>query len=684
MNPPTVAWVRKMRLALFLSALLAATILLPMVPQVSADASDEVLVCCDASPVELYLLGSDSQRKLTPFISELGEESQSIALETSVSSQESLGRWMMPNLWEGEIPSSTWTFSIAYTVENAAGVQINATATVNIGSKSFSAQTEPGSSFLAQGSGSLTFDIEIESLSTTGTSNIELELEAQAIVFSVPGADAKLEFLWGSEEDPSSLEATIPLLDILMLEPEVEGSDVYLAVRLDSPWGLTTLALAESINLRVNGRDVTGDPIETASGDTVRVTWTWSDAAGGVETIGVEVELSFQQDQASLKGSASFEIETFDTGGGTGTYYPPDEPLRTDGAGSFLDVDININLASENGNLKLERVTTITMDDEIAFWMRWGMDHIGDENPALTSMLRAFSAGAVTDEDRVSRFIEPVELSEFERQLVTLGPMYLTEGLGLNSEELVGDFRLFNELKIEVDLNGQNAVINHPVTIRFLTTELITEETLRMDLISKFTVVQPVPLWKSFNLNLEASSSYTTSFSESILRESDAFDFSVSRMPWGDKVTLSGEGIGQSESFSLTSAATQLFIFAPLTLTILTLLGTFGSFFIGLLITRNRKRTYLYLEGVLIPVIGLTLILGYPLEFIGGSILVMSFIWWTTAIASPKLLHGVTRGAIVHPQIPCPACQVMNAVTTDERPHRFACQGCQRTIKLVA
>ena len=80
-----------MRLALFLSVLLTATVLIPMTNPVSADTSDEVLVCCDASPVELYLLGSDSQRKLTPFISELGDESQSIAVESSISSQESLG-----------------------------------------------------------------------------------------------------------------------------------------------------------------------------------------------------------------------------------------------------------------------------------------------------------------------------------------------------------------------------------------------------------------------------------------------------------------------------------------------------------------------------------------------------------------------------------------------------------------
>ena len=57
-----------------------------------------------------------------------------------------------------------------------------------------------------------------------------------------------------------------------MVEPEVEGSDVYLAVRLDSPWGLTTLAMAESIMLKVNGVPVSGDPIETAVGETVRVT----------------------------------------------------------------------------------------------------------------------------------------------------------------------------------------------------------------------------------------------------------------------------------------------------------------------------------------------------------------------------------------------------------------------------
>ncbi len=673
-----------MRQAFLLTAVLLLTVLSPVLSHAQGEASGDTLVCCDAAPVELYLIGSESNKRLTPFVAELAEDAQSVGVETSISSQESIGRWLLPNTWAGTVPSSTWVFSMNYEVSNAAGVQLNATVTVSVGSKSFSAETEPGSSFLAQGSGSLNFNIDVESFSTSGSSNIEVELTVQAVLFSVPAADAKLEFFWGSESDDSSLEATIPLLDILMLEPEVEGSDVYLAVRLDSPWGLTTLAMAESIMLKVNGNPVSGDPIETAVDDTVRVTWTWTGAAGGEETINVEVELKFQPRQAALRGSTTYDIETFDTGGGTGTYYPPDEPLRTDGGGSSMVLDITMNLEQQDGGLMLERVTTLTVDDEIAFWMRWGMDHIGDENPALSPMLRAFSAGPVTDEDRVSRFVEDVERAEFERQMVSLGPMYMNAGLGLDTEELLGDFRSFNELKIEVDLNGQSAVINHPVTLRFSTTELV-EDGKRIDLLRSFIVVQPAPLWSDYDLTLDARSSSLTALSNSIVRESTAFDFSVSRLPWGDHIRLEGEGLEQSETFSLSTLPTSNPMYAPLSLSVLTLFGLLGSFMIGLRLTRSRRRTYLYLELVLVPIVLLVTLFGYPPVFIGIALGGVGLIWFVTAIASPRLVGGPRRPSKAnYPKIPCPACQTPNPVTTDERPHRFNCSGCGRVIKLVA
>jgi hypothetical protein len=675
-----------MRQPLLLCTLLVLTALLPLVPSGQAAETNDVVVCCDASPVELYLLGSDANKKLTPFASELGEDAQSISLETSISSQESLGRWVLPDTWGGVIPASTWTFAMNYEVSNAAGVQINATATINIGSKSFSASTEPGSSFLAQGTGTLSFDIDVDELTTSGSSNIELELTAQAIIFSVPGSDAKLDFLWGSEDQDSSLEATIPLLDILMVEPEVEGSDVYLAVRLDSPWGLSTLAMAESITLKVNGKAVGGDPIETASGDTVRVTWTWGEAAGGDETINVEVELVFQQGQPALSGSTTFDIETFDSGGGTGTYYPPDEPLRTDGAGSALVVTIDVELSNDGQGLLVERVTTLTINDEMAFWMRWAMDHIGDDNPSLSPMIRAFAAGPVTDEDRVSRFIEDVERSEFERQMVSLGPMYLTTGLGLDSEDLLGSFREFNELKVEVNLNGEDAVVNHPVTLRFSTTQLIPDG-LYYTLIEDFAVPQPAPLWSSIDLDLSASSGSLTAFIRNIPPDSDAFDFSLLRTPWGEQLSLSAENLDQNEVFALESIPTSSLAYAPLPVTVLTLAALFGAFAVALRMSRSRSRSVIYLELVLIPVTVTVMLLGFPLMFIGIACGVAAVIWWITAMASPRLAgepRGSKKRGPNYPTIPCPACQTMNAVTSVERPHRFACEGCQRIIKLVA
>jgi hypothetical protein len=156
-----------MRTASFIIFILVATLVLPVVsPTVeAADESDDVIVCCDASEVKLYLLGSDSNKQLTPFFAELSTESQAVSMKNSINSQETVGKWTLSNTWGGDVPSSTWTFSMEYEVSGAVGAQINATASIAIGSKSYSAQTDPGGSFLGQGKGSLDFSIEVEDYS---------------------------------------------------------------------------------------------------------------------------------------------------------------------------------------------------------------------------------------------------------------------------------------------------------------------------------------------------------------------------------------------------------------------------------------------------------------------------------------------------------------------------------------
>ena len=73
-------------------------------------------------------------------------------------------------------------------------------------------------------------------------------------------------------------------------------------------------------------------------------------------------------------------------------------------------------------------------------------------------------------------------------------------------------------------------------------------------------------------------------------------------MPWGDVISMEGEGIDQGETFSLSTLPTTSVAYAPLTLSILTLVGLLGAFMLGLRLTRNRRRTYLYIELVLVPI----------------------------------------------------------------------------------
>ena len=86
-----------------------------------------------------------------------------------------------------------------------------------------------------------------------------------------------LNFCGGTGEFPSSVNAKIPLMELSIDEPQVEGNDVYISAIIDSEFGLDALAYSDSIDLMVDGASVVGDPIETQRGDSIVVTWTWQE-----------------------------------------------------------------------------------------------------------------------------------------------------------------------------------------------------------------------------------------------------------------------------------------------------------------------------------------------------------------------------------------------------------------------
>ena len=127
---------------------------LPFSSQLSGIAEAEsVVVCCDDShDVDLYLIGG-STGALTPFSQLLEDEASNALITNSIPSQDEVGVWSMGKVWPGSIPESNWNFVMNYRVSDAGGAQINATATIKIGSQTFSDSTNIDSSVLTQGEG---------------------------------------------------------------------------------------------------------------------------------------------------------------------------------------------------------------------------------------------------------------------------------------------------------------------------------------------------------------------------------------------------------------------------------------------------------------------------------------------------------------------------------------------------
>ena len=115
--------------------LLTAMLLLVSLPY-SPVAADTDGTCCDSQEIDVYLLGSADDGSLSPFDSDLDEEFEQF-VTPSIQGLVEIGTWDITWGLQGDYPDATWEFRIPYEVESAAGIQINATVGVNIGSTYF-------------------------------------------------------------------------------------------------------------------------------------------------------------------------------------------------------------------------------------------------------------------------------------------------------------------------------------------------------------------------------------------------------------------------------------------------------------------------------------------------------------------------------------------------------------------
>ena len=664
------------------------SLLAPYSPLLATAQAEDVKVCCDAVETDLYLIG-DSDLQLSPFTELFSDSSSSASFETAVTSSEPVGKWILESAWPGLVPESTWTVEMDYTVTDAGGANLNLSATLVVGGSSFTGFLGVDQSFVAQGSGKVSIDIPVEEVEVNPGSEISLLINARTVVFSVPSGGAKVEFFWGSEEHPSVLTAELPLIDLTFDEPIVEGDLVYFTVRIDSPFGMEALVFSKSIELGINGVAQTVDPTEVLEGDSILVIWEWDGASGGEESVNVSVTYELQEGLI-LAGTADFEIETFDGTGEGGGFYPLNEPLRTNGKGSPLDVSISMELDSEDGGLRLAQTTILTIDGEMAFWIRWGLDHLGDETIPLSPVLKNFDGGNINDEQRGSRVIENAELSRFENYMDTYYITFFRLGLGLESEDLIGDLSDAQSFAITLDLMGEDRVRNAPLKLRIDSLTPITSGADYRILSSAFISPQPSPLWSVYDVFITIETSAMTSFSTIDLKETDDVDINHLRFPWGESATIQATGMTQSDKFTIDSRPTTLILHAPIGLTMMMTLILAGGLWLSFRMVRNRAKYPLMIEMVLVPVVfALHFFALEPLYVLTSSGTIV-FIWWATAMISPRT--GDAKKPQSSPQvlltnfptIACPQCQTSNPVTSDLRPIRIQCTGCDRIIKIVS
>lgn len=670
----------------FRPLVLCAILLLASLPSDNASA-DSVEICCDSSPVELFFLGAAGSGTMSPFDVELETDSQEVVISDAIAQGKEIATWRINPAWTGSYPTSTWEFKMEYEVENAGGAQINASVTVEISGETYVGTTDQSNSFLASGTGTLEIDIDVESGAIPSSTDIVVTFEAQTVVFSVPGTDAGLTFKWGGDDDKSSITADIPVVDILIDEPVTEGMDVYISAIIASPFGQMTSAHSNSLEVRVNGDTLTDDPIQTRSGEYVRLTWTWRAPSDGEQQISVEASIQIQAGTPTLSGSTVFTITTYDDGSsGGGIFYPSEEPVRTDGEGSPLVVTMEMKLDKNDGYLTLEREIQLDFDDELAYWMRWGLDNIGSDDPELSTPLKIFKAGMVSEDDRRNRMVDEIEESEFENQMFNLATSYMYEGMGIELEELIGsDVQYLERFSVSLDLKGERKVTYHPVKMTISTLEIL-EPDKQTTLLRNFIVTETSTVWSRIDLNINIETGMRSSLTGAEIKGDDgAIEISYKRTPFGESITIKADGLKQSDSFTFTAMPTDNIINAPGSLSLITIISLATGIFVVLKMTKSKRRSALWFEMVLVPIVLAALYLATEPFTVGVITATSITIWIITAVASPTRKGGISVANKVsdYPVIECPNCGTPNSITTEQRPFRLPCQGCGRVLKIV-
>ncbi|HJM45264.1 MAG TPA: hypothetical protein QF644_04885, partial [Candidatus Poseidoniaceae archaeon] len=474
------------RISIILLFLMASSIILP--PTNLGIVSSEV-VCCESIQYDLIFSGSASNGLLSPFESTLGNE-QSSEVGSAITQSTEVGRWSGQTNYGGEYPSHTATFVLPYRINDGAGVTINASVELRLGSEVNTGSTALPQTFLPGDEGVLELDIDVSSGTLLAEDSILVIFSVQELLLPT-GANPSIEFLWGTTEYRGSISIDAPLFDIEINEPLIEGRSAHVPVQFNSGYGAQLIA-ESTFEFYANGNLIEQLPVSTQGN---LLTWTW------VADIGIDdgkfpfqIKINFQNG-TTVNAGTEYDI-TFGESEGNSYFYPLSEPIRT--GGTDLDVNVEVDVSTD-----IEKTISLNLQENVAFWIRWGLDNMG--NPSLNSTSWLRNLDPANSEYYQNRVIDNAEVSSFETQIrQTELNNFLSQGLGLDSRRLLGlDRADFDYVGVELILNGDDTVSNTPVTLTFKTRQTNTggNEHLMLDNFIKPYFEESDRIWSSINYN---------------------------------------------------------------------------------------------------------------------------------------------------------------------------------------
>jgi hypothetical protein len=652
-----------------------------LIPPTNLGITSGEVVCCESIQYDLIFSGSSSNGMLSPFESSLGTE-QNSEVGSAITQATEVARWSGQTNYGGSYPSHTASFILPYRINDGAGVTINASVELRIGSEVNTGSTSLPQTFLPGDEGTLEIDIDVSSGTLLAEDSIIVIFSVQTLLLPT-GGNPSIDFLWGTNEYRGAIGIDLPLFDIEIQDPLIEGRSAHMPVRFNSGYGAQLIS-ESNFEFYANGNLIEQLPVSTQGNI---LTWTWiAESNINDGNFPFDVKINFQNG-TTVNAGTSFDIE-FGESEGNNYFYPLTEPIRT--GGTDLDVSVEVDMSSD-----LEKTITLNIRENVAFWIRWGLDNMG--NPSLNSTSWLRNLAPANSDYYQNRIIDNPEVSSFEQQIRQIElNNFLNQGLGIDSRRLLGlDRADFDYVGIEVLLNGDDTVSNTPVIIIFKTrqTNTIGGEHLLLDNFIKPYYEESDRIWSTINFELILK---TDSITGVFLTDSTDVEVSQTRLIFTEKITASTT-FTQSDSPLLWVEQSSTPIESPLAVFLICTGIALGGLFIAGFIARKKKKLMLISEIIIMGSVGFILYF-LSMEFIVVLIaaILSSALWILTAIISGSndedynsdagVLNNNARRNLEENEystFDCPNCSTEISITSDERPLRISCPGCNKILKIV-